>query len=500
MDNLQVLKESLTLHHRIMLHLTTIEHGSNCYILLPFAQRGDLELFLHCGVGPDGKKKYDFDVDFPEVRNGDITQLLLSQCWSLASALEWLHNGITIEGSSSAVKCVHMDLKPANILIQLDPDSAVGKWMISDFGISVLREEDPRFVSIGDYYSQLTMNLEPRRNRGTYQAPEVELSHLTRHQKGIGRRSDIWSYGCIFSEVLAFALGRDRFVHDFHNTRRGPDGRNYFYIKDERQGYLMSPDDMRQQYLVNPFALEWLNSLRNSTIWADCYVETIKKILVVDATKRPEATELKELVNRVKEQVDGAQAGGSQLLSRDGVDVPRTPALIPPTPNLTDEINTMSRGEQSVLPASPELSYDGIYKDRIIGSRDMSESTTSKSSSGIHSLLSTTSVNPPHTHGIMIDSDERRKPNQPICRVLSELKGSNPKATFIALTYMGDMVRAAYLVKSSVYFYDLNLKDLSASLHDEVPLPSSDGWEGVAVADRFLAAWGYSSRQMVNLF
>jgi serine/threonine protein kinase len=317
-DNLQILKESLTHHDRIMLHLATIEHGPKHYILLPYANYGDLEQFLHCGIGPDRKPKYDFDQRFKEVGNSDCTHQLLRQCWSLANALVWLHTGITIEKTLRNVFCVHMDLKPANILIKSDPDSVVGKWMISDFGISVLTEEtkrqDSEYVSIGDYYSQLTVNTRPKRREGTYQAPEVklsenvyeQLSNLTPDQKGIGRRSDIWSYGCIFSEVLAFALGRDKLVIEFQAARKRK-GMDYFFVEKADHGHLLVPDNIPKQFEVYSPILTWLDGLCDKATthqrWVDCYVETIKKILIVDTAIRPDATDLLKLVNHVKEHV-----------------------------------------------------------------------------------------------------------------------------------------------------------------------------------------------------
>jgi serine/threonine protein kinase len=315
-ENLQILKESLTHHDRIMLHLATIEHGPNHYILLPYAKYGDLEQFLHCGIGPDRKPIYDFDQRFKELRHSDCTHHLLSQCCSLADALVWLHNGIKIEKTSTTVFCVHMDLKPANILIKFDSGSVVGKWMISDFGISVLtketRQQDSDYVSIGDYCAQLTVNTRPKRREGTYQAPEVKLSenvygqssHLTPDQKGIGRRSDIWSYGCIFSEVLAFALGRDKLVIEFQAARKR-EGMDYFFVEKCGQGYLLAPENIPKQYIIYPRILEWLDGLcdkaRSPQRWVDCYVETIKKILIVDTTIRPDAIELLELVNHVNQ-------------------------------------------------------------------------------------------------------------------------------------------------------------------------------------------------------
>lgn len=505
-----------------MLHLTTIEHGPNRYILLPYAQYSDLELFLHYGVGPDRKEKYDFDEYFPKVRNGNVTHHLLRQCWSLANALEWLHNGITIEKTSSTVFCAHMDLKPANILIQPDPDSAVGKWMISDFGISVLKEkakpQDSEFVSIGDYISQLTMNTRPKRHEGTYQAPEVKLtetawnqsSRLTPDQKGIGRKSDIWSYGCIFSEVLAFALGRDKYVNEFQSRRKGREGNDYFYVEKPDQGYLRAPDNMPKQYQVHPSVLTWLDGLCGPQSWVDCYVETIKNILIVDTAERPDATELTKLVNHIKEHVDNAQVNCSVLRAKDEAVTQRT--VNPPTPAtgiLRKDLNAMSRGNQSPpldridSVVREVLHGDGDNDPRIRHSDDVSlinaVSVTSRESSGTHSSISTTSVRPAYAHGILIDPDVLRTPNESIRRELPRPEGSNFKATSVALTYSGGKVYAAELSKSSIYFYKLDVEEMSATLELPLELPHPNGWQGIAVGGFFLAAWGFSSNKMVNL-
>jgi serine/threonine protein kinase len=462
-----------------MLHLTTIEHGPNRYILLPYARYGDLELFLHCGMGPGGKRKYDFNEYFPEVRNGNVTHHLLRQCWSLASALEWLHNGITIEKTSNTVFCVHMDLKPANILIQPDIDSKVGKWMISDFGISVLKEkakpQGPEIGTVGDYATQLTMNTEPKRPEGTYQAPEVETAwnqsfHLTPSQKGIGRKSDIWSYGCIFSEVLAFALGRDEYVNEFHSRRREREENNYFYIEKADQGFLRAPDNMPKQYQVHPSVLTWLDGLCRDQSWVGCCVETIKNILIVDTRERPDATKLTKLVNHVKEHAVGAQS--------------------PPLDRIDSDMREVSPG-------------DGDKDSRTRDSDDVSVtnavSETSKRSSGAHSSISTTSVKPEYAHGIMIYPDVRRTPNEPIRKELPRPEGSNFKATSVALTYSDGGVYAACLSKSSIFFYKLDVEEMSAMpIFQPLELPHPSGWQGIAVGGFFLAAWGFSSNKMVN--
>ena len=58
----------------------------------------------------------------------------------------------------------------------------------------------------------------------------------------------------------------------------------------------------------------------------------------------------------------------------------------------------------------------------------------------------------------------------------------------------------AYLAKSSVYIYKLDVNEQSASLEREVLLPQPHGWQGIAIAGNFLAAWGfYSHKRQVSL-
>jgi len=473
-----------------MLHVATIKHGRKHYILLPYAEYGDLELFLHCGRGPEGEMKYNFKERFSNVHSSDVTLPLLRQCWFITDALKWLHGGITLEKSSGTVLCTHMDLKPANILIQHDSESMVGKWMISDFGISVLKEEAPQedagVVSIYDYYSQLTMSSLPKRQEGTYQAPEVKLSeeaskqrsHLTPDQKGIGRRSDIWSYGCIFSEVLAFALGRDRFVCEFQAARKGQDGNDYFYVEKTNQRHVKVPGTRPKEYQVHPNVLQWLDNLRGTPInpqrWVDCYVETIKQILIVDTQKRPDSTKLQVLVEHVKAHVKASQnhspVNCTFLLAKDEV---------PILSHIRGNFQDMGPA-QPIFPGPSNASFEGTRST--------------------NPLLTAKYNEPLNTYGIMVDAATRRTVNKPVSIKLPRPRSLNLKATAVAVTHSNSGIRAAYLAKSSVYIYELDVNELSASLECEVLLPQPDGWQGVAIAGNFLAAWGfYSNAKRVSL-
>ena len=156
---------------------------------MPYAKLGDLWQFLNGGKDPGGDQYYDFPERFPRLTPENRALHLITQCWSIADALEWLHADITLP-EEGKVPCAHMDLKPNNILIDEDDGSYVGRWKISDFGLSVI-DEKSHVVTVRDYVSQVSMNTRPKRVEGTYTAPEVKLAG-GREENGVGLRSDVW--------------------------------------------------------------------------------------------------------------------------------------------------------------------------------------------------------------------------------------------------------------------------------------------------------------------
>ncbi|KAL8742844.1 MAG: hypothetical protein Q9190_004738 [Brigantiaea leucoxantha] len=140
--NLDFLKESLREHKHITLHLAAIIHGSDFYIFLPYTELGSLEVFLCEGVdessGTDLEKvAYDFDQTFPPDSREPVH--MLKQLANLAGALDFLHDGLEIGGSTSFY-CAHLDLRPQNLLVFSSKTDPLGSWKISDFGISSFRK------------------------------------------------------------------------------------------------------------------------------------------------------------------------------------------------------------------------------------------------------------------------------------------------------------------------------------------------------------------------
>jgi serine/threonine protein kinase len=442
-----------------------------------------------------------------------------------------------------------MDLKPANILIQHDKTSKVGRWMISDFGISVFKEETkPQAApigSIGDYYSQLTINTRPKRHEGTYQAPDVM-------REGIGRKSDIWSYGCILTEVLAFALGSAGLVTGFQSARESGERNDYFYSEvGISQAYLTVPATTRPRYIVRPSVLKWLEDIcknsANPQRWVDCYVETAKKIILIDVDKRPDSTVVLTLVEHVLKHVQdsrlgspvdchvlklnnedyivpGPQSPGTETehpeLDKSSTNI-QNPTAIPPTiwddnqesiGKRKDALVTVTEDEVTTPPpptTNPTHGRSSPLSDgsdqTISGPEPEEKSIVSDPTTSTVTGFSTTSTpyaKPANRHGVTMEDKVVMSPKISICVAVPKQKKWS-KATWVSVTSLNGSnkeVRVAYLVKSVVYLYRINFQDgVKGTLEQEINLKPADGWTGVAIKNDYLVVWGFSTRKLVGL-
>ena len=105
--------------------------------------------------------------------------------YELASAIEAVHNYFSDTFNVHKIGC-HYDLKPDNILYR------PGKLILSDFGLSRLSDEDEGSKSLH------------RNGAAEYWAPECHSVDEDFKKLRVGRSSDMWSFGCILSEILTY--------------------------------------------------------------------------------------------------------------------------------------------------------------------------------------------------------------------------------------------------------------------------------------------------------
>ena len=119
----------------------------------------------------------------------DEENVLIQSMGCLASALEYLHTAPHKYGP-----IIHGDIKPSNILVFLGNNTC--SMRLADFGSSSMTA-----------HAERTTKARTRAFTRAYQPPECKEKWLPP-----SRSSDIWSLGCVFSEVLIFMLSGHRYT------------------------------------------------------------------------------------------------------------------------------------------------------------------------------------------------------------------------------------------------------------------------------------------------
>lgn len=170
------------LRHRSIVHLlAAFTHRSTCNFIFPLADL-DLEAFLHL------EPRYP-----PFASDRTIYQAMAG----IASALENVHDfEFKDQGMTMSQIGFHHDLKPENILVKGD------NFLITDFGLSRFSDK------------QSSQEFRWRGGAETYGPPEID-PEFRKRQDIDSRAVDLWSFGCLMIEVVAFMLdspsGLDRF-------------------------------------------------------------------------------------------------------------------------------------------------------------------------------------------------------------------------------------------------------------------------------------------------
>ncbi|KAL8689015.1 MAG: hypothetical protein Q9218_005213 [Villophora microphyllina] len=181
---------------RVLSFLNCLDHPNIVELLSSYTHRG-----IHNLIFPVAE--YDLGKLLASPRSSSFashSDYLYAFC-GLSSALEKLHSFSSKVLDISLIGC-HHDLRPQNILVQ------DGQFLLADFGLTTLKEvtEGSKTVwKAGD---------------SRYLAPECEDVDNGFQPGQIGRKSDIWSIGCVLLELLTYIMrGSDR-VKAFEQSRK----------------------------------------------------------------------------------------------------------------------------------------------------------------------------------------------------------------------------------------------------------------------------------------
>lgn len=191
-------------HNHIVTHLATWTHDDRYYMLFPYAEYNLRQYMKWVSFG--GPEK-------------ETILWLLAQFRGLASAIHNIHDLSSAEGSSTSSTASnlaipparqekksgwHHDLKPENILYFSSKSSKLGTLRIADFGSGKIHT-----------YRSGSINTRSPNGTLTYEPPEAKSEGAT------SRPYDIWSLGCVFQELLIWAVFDFNSVESFRNEREG---------------------------------------------------------------------------------------------------------------------------------------------------------------------------------------------------------------------------------------------------------------------------------------
>ncbi|KAI4243535.1 MAG: hypothetical protein LQ352_007006 [Teloschistes flavicans] len=181
---------------QVLSFLNYLDHPNIVELLGSYTYRGTHSLIFPVA-------EYDLNTLLkspPSLSFKSQSDYLLALC-GLASALDKLHSFSSDMLGISLIGC-HHDIKPQNILVQ------DGQFLLADFGLATLTE-----VSKGS---------KPMSKMGDsrYRAPEREDWDNGFQPGAAGRKSDIWSFGCVISELATYIIQGHDGVKVFEQSRQ----------------------------------------------------------------------------------------------------------------------------------------------------------------------------------------------------------------------------------------------------------------------------------------
>ena len=234
-------------HPNILELLASYTHKDRHNLIFPRAEGGTLANILACD-----RQGTSFE------SNESFVIALVG----LSSAVEHVHNFVERRLDLDLIGC-HHDLKPKNILV------SENKWILADFGLSKFR---PLSEGSGSMFGK---------GADSYLAPECEDLDGSFRKHVIRRSSDIWSFGCIITEVVSYMILGPDGVKTF-NKQRGFDKRQWHFAL-----FHCGPGQ------PNPAVNSWLSSLEiEAPKTCKALLKLARAMLSLDEKERPKAKEV----------------------------------------------------------------------------------------------------------------------------------------------------------------------------------------------------------------
>ncbi|KAL7946865.1 kinase-like domain-containing protein [Trichoderma barbatum] len=189
-----------------------IKMGESRGFLFPWAKGGNLNKLWnkppHAIVASTG------------VQWSQFSRWICIQCHGIIRDLRVIHGPSDMLSGTNpeALYGIHGDIKPDNILYFSTDGLPLGSLKVSDLGLMKFHRQVSRTMhshSMGHAYQ-------------TYRSPE--------HERDMGqvrsRKIDIWAFGCLFAELLTWAIGGENAIETFKTERVNEDK----HFPDESRG------------------------------------------------------------------------------------------------------------------------------------------------------------------------------------------------------------------------------------------------------------------------
>jgi len=296
-DVLREIVRNAKKHTNIMKSLGSLENGLTYSLFMPLADC-DLKQYMERNPTPP---------------RSPVEKAKLVQCAvGLAGAIVYLHEELE-SPVYEKLSCFHMDLKPQNILVVINPETKETSWMLSDFNMSrVKMKRKPadeqttlrRSLTFSDNVYEINKLFKRRipdagdastgeytigrRGIGTYLSPEACIEGFL-----LQAESDTWSLGCVVSVVFTYLYGGQAAVTEFANLRFKKGVDCFFNFSGNNEPHKLSDAH------INDAVKRWHKQLRmdvkqrdpaEGLIFEDMIKFLGRKVLVVDPKQRRETT------------------------------------------------------------------------------------------------------------------------------------------------------------------------------------------------------------------